>query len=477
MADVDLLQTTTPDAAPPPSGGSDGGDRPSSAQREDRRQTQLAPDPRHRGKLRDQLRAGFDGARDPDSKLAPRKGDAAPAAAAGEARPGKGGVAARLAAADGGKDKGSGTKTAAAPAAGASAAETSPATGDEKTSTADGGTVAAGSTPALEPPSSWSKEAKDAWPTLPPPAQAAVAKREKEIADGLAATKQRWSEVEQALAPRRQLLSQSGHSEGAAINQLFAWHEALAGPRRLDAFRALAQSHNVDINQLVPQRQAAPTQQNQTNPSAQAGGQQPGQTGDVDPVQAYLQQYLQPVLSKIDGLATSVGGVQSAWQRQQNEAVARELESFAKERPHFESVRRHMGQLMSPTLDRAGNVVAAPAANSLQQAYDMAVWSHPETRAALQAEESTKRDAELRAAQAAEAKRAADEAAERTTREAEAEEARKKREADAVEKARRANVSVRGSGPASGLTHAGSSKGETVGSTLRNAIREQRTAI
>lgn len=463
------VQISESSSTPPPSisGGDSGGNRgtPQAELRsEERRQTQLAPDPKTRGKLKDQLRASFDAARDPADKIAPRKGKEA-AAVSTEA---KGGVAGRLAKTD--TDKSATAVDPSKGAAGVVAAltEPAPAPGEAKKADSADGTTAA-PTPAVQPPTSWSKEAQETWATLPAPVQAAVAKREKEMSDGIASIKNRYGEIEQALAPRRQLLSQTGHSEGSAVNQLFAWHEALAGPNRMQAFAALARAHNIDFSQLLPQG-------SQQQPSPTSGAQPGGSPGAADPVQDYLRAYLQPVLSRIDNVAQVTGGLQNAWQRQQQDAIAHQLEVFAQDKPHFNTVRRTMGQLMSPTLDRSGNVIAPPAATSLQDAYDKAIWSMPEIRTAMLAEEAAKRDAEVKARQDAEASKLATAEAERKAKAELDENERRKREAETVEKARRANVSLRGGTPV-GVPTTGASRGETVGSTLRNAIRDTRAAI
>lgn len=265
----------------------------------------------------------------------------------------------------------------------------------------------AASTPAVAVPSSWSKEAKDAWASIPPAIQQAVAKREKEVSDGFAQYQARTREIDQAFTPqRRAALQQFGKTEAQAIDQLFGWHEHLSNPQtRAQAFRALAQSHGFDLSTL-----------------AQNPGQQQAQPQDPNDPRVFVQQALQGTVSPLD---QRLSALEQMLQRQQQSEVEGRIGDFSKDKPHFEKVRVTMGQL-----------IQSGAATNLDDAYQKAVWADPEIRADMLAAEQAKREADAKAAaDAAQARAAADA------------EAKRKADADAAAKARKANVSVRGSTP------------------------------
>ena len=112
-------------------------------------------------------------------------------------------------------------------------------------------------------PEGWSAEAKATWAELPPEVQAAVAKREVDTAKGVEALKAKYGELDQVLQPRMDVIRRHGHTPAQAVNQLFAWFEALSG-NPLVAFPALANSFRFDLRSipgLIQQQQAQPQQQ------------------------------------------------------------------------------------------------------------------------------------------------------------------------------------------------------------------------
>lgn len=307
-----------------------------------------------------------------------------------------------------------------------------PAASSEATqvpTTAKPAEVAPASTPAADVPTSWSKEAKATWASIPPAAQQAVLKREKEVADGFARYQVRSQDIDQAITPaRRARLQQLGiPSEGRAIDQLFGWEEALRDPqRRVQAFRTLAQQYGIDPSTLA---------------------QAPGQSQQVDPndPRQFVQQAVQPLFQEINALKAEREAERQAQLRRTHETVAGDIATFSKDKTHFDKVRVAMGKLM-----------ASGYATDLNDAYDKATWADPEIRSEILAEQTAKQQADAKAAQEAQAAKAA---------EAEAE--RKRKEREAADKARKANVSPRGSTPA------GSVLARNVGSkSVRESIAE-----
>jgi hypothetical protein len=122
------------------------------------------------------------------------------------------------------------------------------------------------SEPSFGPPTSWSAESKAEWERLPPHVQAAIAKREDEVARGFDEYRnrsQQTGELEAILAPRRESYQRHGFtSDAQALNHLFTLN---------DAFERAPAATIVRIAQALP-----PDQQQQLR---QAFGQQftPGQ--------------------------------------------------------------------------------------------------------------------------------------------------------------------------------------------------------
>lgn len=118
------------------------------------------------------------------------------------------------------------------------------------------------------------------------------------------------------------------------------------------------------------------------------------------------EQNANPENARVAELEAKLAKVEShltAQQRQQlnaeNAALAREIADFAKDKPHFESVRKVMAGLMS-----------SGAAETMQDAYDKAIYADPTIRQSLQVD-AQKANEEKRKAEEAERVKAAKKAA------------------------------------------------------------------
>jgi len=209
-----------------------------------------------------------------------------------------------------------------------------PAEKPAQTSTSDG------------PPSGWPADAKTLWSQLPPAIQAAVIKREGEISNG----GRQWSEekrrYEEALTPVRAAAQRYGISEHEGLKRLVMANDYLERDP-VNAIRWLAQSRGIDLTQLA----AAPA------------------APRVDPIVQSLSQKL----NQLEQTLTA---------REQAE-IQTEISTFAKDKPYFDEVRDHMGRLLE-----------SGTAESLQDAYDQAVWALPSIRERLLAERETNARAE-----------------------------------------------------------------------------------
>lgn len=203
--------------------------------------------------------------------------------------------------------------------------------------------------PAILPPQSWSASAKARFAELPPEVQQEVLRRESDVERGFrekGEALKSWEPISQAIEPIKAKLAMAGVSPTQFLSNLVAAHNALeTQPQQALAY--LARQYGVDLRQLA---QPAPTQQ-------QA----------ADPHFAQLQQELHEVKG-------TLAQQQQAAQQAQATEVQRGIEAFAADpkHVHFETVRSTMGAL-----------IQSGQAKDLAEAYDKAVWSHPQTRAAM----------------------------------------------------------------------------------------------
>ena len=310
----------------------------------------------------------------------------------------------------------------------------------------------------LAPPTALTKEEKAVWESLPEVIQKAFIRREADTQKGIDQLKAKYQPIEDVLAPVKPLLQQNGLTEAHAVKQLFDWHRALASPNKasqISAFKALAQSHGLDINLLAPKPIQPPAPQNVES--------SPTQTAN-DPLaqlQPLLEQTLNPIQQRLANYEAEI-------QRQKLEAANNELANFSKDKPHFEKVRTRMAEILT-TAAQFGRPV------SLQQAYDEAVWSMADVRSELLNEQEEKRQKELAETQRQIETKLQEEAAERQKREAELE--AKRKEIEALERARKASVSPRSTAPVGQVSSQRSNKPQSVADTLRSVLKDSRANI
>lgn len=327
----------------------------------------------------------------------------------------------------------------------AGGAEVEPA-GEEEPAVEAGAAVAEGetapdTTPETVAPEAFSKEAKAEWAKVPPAVQAAILKRETDTAKGVEELKNKYKDIDTALAPHMNEIRKNNHTPAQAVSQLFAWMQALAGNPDV-AFPALAKSFGYDLAKFAPAA-AAPAAPAVDPALAAAAG-----ANEVPPA---LQKYIDDLKKEIGELKTTVGTqigeVKSTFQRENEEKTNAVLMNWAKDKPHFEAVRGLMAQLI-----QSGAVPLKDGQVDLDGAYDRAVFADPTVRAKVLEEQ--------RVANEAAAKKKAAEAA-------------KKQQAEA-DKARKTAVSVGGGAP--GDTPAPTKKGSK-GKSVRESIMEAREQL
>jgi hypothetical protein len=213
------------------------------------------------------------------------------------------------------------------------------------------------------PPPAFSKEAKAAWANTPEAVRRAALKREEDVRIGVDSLKKsyaemerNYSEIDRALSPHRNVIRSFGHSDAQSISQMFAWFDALS-KRPDESFPVLLRSFNYDPRRLIQNMGYTGGQQQQAQ-AQQAGG------GQIDP---QLYNYLSTVEQRLGAQQQ----MNEAHQMAQTHAI---LDEFAKSHPHFEKVRRRMGELLNPNPQTGQSIIPlAPEGHvDLQTAYDMA---------------------------------------------------------------------------------------------------------
>lgn len=199
--------------------------------------------------------------------------------------------------------------------------------------------------PAIDAPISWTAEQKAKWASLPPDMQGYIAQRDKESHEAIT----RAGQQIKAFEPIRNVIEQfaptfqkNGLQPHEGIARMMAVNEMLeANPRA--AIAEIAKAYGVNL-------------QGET-------------TQEASPENARVAE-LEAKLAKVESHLT-------AQQRNQlqaeNNALAREIADFAKDKPHFESVRKVMAGLMQ-----------SGAAETMQDAYDKAIYADPTIRQSLQ---------------------------------------------------------------------------------------------
>lgn len=268
-------------------------------------------------------------------------------------------------------------------------AEAAPAEGAEA-APAEGVAPEATEAPAVAAPEAFSKEAKAEWDKTPPAVQAAITKREADVARGVAELRNRYSDIDQALAPHLDAIRAHGKTPASAVAHLFTWFQAMAANPR-EAFPALLQSFGYTPDAIFGQQQ-------------EPAGEQPA--GELAPA---VQKYIGNLENKISELqqafSSEIGTLKGTFAEQTQAKTNEMLESWSQNKPHFQEVRGAMANLLA-----AGVIPLKDGKVDLDAAYESAVYSVPEIRQkVLAAQAKTQQDA-IAAKAAAERKAQQDQA-------------------------------------------------------------------
>lgn len=221
-------------------------------------------------------------------------------------------------------------------------------------------------------PQSWSAPAKAKWAALDPILRNEIVKREKDMMVGSEklttehkTIKSQWDEIEQVLTPYKDTFAQRGVKATQVIgNLLAAAQRAEQDPAGF--IKSLAASRGLDLATLIDR------------PSATKD------TGPLDPDLASIR-------AELDAFKSQQKQQQSLAEQQRWQAAVSQFEAFKGEKdaagnpkfPHAEKVRVEMGL----KIGRNPNL-------TLAEAYESALWDHPDTRQERLAAEWEKREAE-----------------------------------------------------------------------------------
>ncbi len=229
-------------------------------------------------------------------------------------------------------------------------------------------------------PTTWRQEVKAKWDTLPPEVQDEIEKREQDMERGWKELGGRSNELkawDQAIQPYAATINSLGIAPQKAVQVLFnADHMLRYGNpiQKAQALQGIIRDYGIDVNQMVS------AEQHQAQP---------------DPYLASIEQRLSQVTQHL------TQSQQMAEQQKNNELMSL-VDNFGKSNEHLDKVYDDVLVLLQGGLSRD-----KPAHQRLQDAYDKALWSKPELRSILiaeqqkkQAEESAKVAQSARAASA-----------------------------------------------------------------------------
>lgn len=247
------------------------------------------------------------------------------------------------------------------------AADKAPATTDPNspsTDAAKASTDTAAQPVASAPPAGWTAAEKAEWQKLSPVAQAAVSRREAEIARG----GQQWSEekrrYETALSPIATLSRARGISAEEGAQRLAAAQQMLdADP--VAGLRKIAESYGVDLATLAGQ------------PAGDAVA-----TPHTPDIEAIVRRAMAPALAPIQQRF-------QAEEQRQNDQTMSAIQAFAASpgHEHYNAVEASIALILPQVIEENP---AWSSEQKLQEAYDRAVYATPTTRKLVMDEQSRK---------------------------------------------------------------------------------------
>lgn len=228
---------------------------------------------------------------------------------------------------------------------------------------------------ADKPPSSWTPKARERWNEIDPELRQEIIRREEAAVNGVRRLQEQFAPVEkfiQKLNPLMQDLLQNNIPVEEHVTRVLTAERGLRAPdipSRFQALLSLADQYGIPLRDVV---------------NASVGQQV------LAPPQTPQQVQLPPEI------AQEVAYVRQYREELQNQALDTKINSFASQHEFFDDVRYQMGQL-----------IATGVAQSMEDAYEQAVWMVPEVREVLVEREKASRAAQSVASRQAAAARVA----------------------------------------------------------------------
>jgi hypothetical protein len=239
---------------------------------------------------------------------------------------------------------------------------------DGEAETAGAATTAGGQVDTSVAPKSWRADERAHYDQLPPEIKHAIHRREQESERGVAELKNRYAELDAALAPSMEVIKSHGHTAGTAVRRMFDWWNALAN-RPDQSFPALMQAMNYSPQRLAQVLGIGGAQQQQPNPDQQQA-----------------QQWLQ---AQIDArVGAHVAPLQQHFQSAQEARTQEILAQWSEDKPHYARVRQRMSTLLQPNQYGVSVIPLTPEGHvDLDGAYRAAVAMDPELSGQMVAEQ------------------------------------------------------------------------------------------
>lgn len=237
---------------------------------------------------------------------------------------------------------------------------------------------------ASRPPSTWSPLERAEWAKIPPAAQKAIHRRESDFMSGqsqLLPDAKFGKEIRQVVEPYRMLIESEGGTPESAVQELLRTAAVLrtgTPQQKYQTMAAVAQRYGIDLRAFAP-RAAQPGQQPASQPQQQFR----------DPrVDQLLQQMHQEVQSRQQTEQKSVEDAAGRWMNEENT-------DGSPKRPYVADVIEEMTAMIPPIKSADPSLTHAQA---LDQAYERAIWAHPEIRTLLVQEQQAATAAQSAAA-------------------------------------------------------------------------------
>ena len=209
-------------------------------------------------------------------------------------------------------------------------------------------------------PKSWAKEQQEVWDEMTPRAQAQYELREKQMLDGLEQYKGDsgfGKQMREVMTPYKAFLTSQGVDEPKAVQYLLNAHYRLSNSNpaeRSAYFSSLAKSYGIDLTALKPDE------------------------AQLDPAVKALQE-------KVNSLETNLTQREQAVLNEARSKIAKDVETFASDpkNQYFDECADDITALIQ-------------AGNTLEEAYEKAVYANPVTRAKELARLQTETEKTLR---------------------------------------------------------------------------------